>query len=157
MVFVRSLLIVGLSLLPGSSVADEPPGPAPAQSAVANVVPTEGADAAADSPASVAAPSAADAAVATPADKDASGGEEKSKDTTAPDSEVAESELVENKKPAGLSTDKLATLIFGLIGGLGIFLLGMKYMSEGMQAVAGSSLRTMIGLVTSHRLLATLV
>ena len=40
------------------------------------------------------------------------------------------------------------------MGGLGIFLLGMKYMSEGMQAVAGNSLRRMIGAVTNNRLLA---
>jgi len=44
-----------------------------------------------------------------------------------------------------------------LIGGLGIFLLGMKHMSEGMQAIAGNSLRRMIGSVTQNRLLATLV
>ncbi|MCA9178489.1 MAG: Na/Pi cotransporter family protein [Planctomycetales bacterium] len=44
-----------------------------------------------------------------------------------------------------------------IIGGLGLFLLGMKNMSEGMQAVAGSSLRRMIGAVTNHRLLATMV
>jgi phosphate:Na+ symporter len=42
-------------------------------------------------------------------------------------------------------------------GGLGIFLLGMKYMSDGMQAVAGTSLRRMISAVTSNRLLATVV
>ncbi|MCA9035821.1 MAG: Na/Pi cotransporter family protein [Planctomycetaceae bacterium] len=54
-----------------------------------------------------------------------------------------------------MSADNLAKLVFGLIGGLGIFLLGMKYMSEGMQAVAGSSLRRMIGAVTNNRFLAT--
>lgn len=48
----------------------------------------------------------------------------------------------------------LVQLACGLIGGLGVFLLGMKNMSEGMQAVAGSSLRRMIGLVTNNRLLA---
>jgi phosphate:Na+ symporter len=42
-----------------------------------------------------------------------------------------------------------------LVGGLGLFLLGMKNMSEGMQAVAGSSLRRLIGSVTSNRLFAT--
>ena len=41
-----------------------------------------------------------------------------------------------------------------VVGGLGIFLLGMKNMSEGMQAVAGSKLRSLINAVTSHRLLA---
>ncbi len=44
-----------------------------------------------------------------------------------------------------------------LVGGLGIFLLGMKHMSEGMQAVAGSSLRRLIGSVTSNRFLAVIV
>jgi phosphate:Na+ symporter len=41
------------------------------------------------------------------------------------------------------------------IGGLGIFMLGMKYMSEGMQAAAGNSLRRMISAVTNNRLTAT--
>lgn len=48
-------------------------------------------------------------------------------------------------------------LAFQLVGGLGIFLLGMKSMSDGMQAVAGSSLRRLIGAVTNNRLAATLV
>lgn len=51
----------------------------------------------------------------------------------------------------------LSNLIFGIIGGLGIFLLGMKYMSEGMQAVAGAGLRRMIAAVTNNRLMATAV
>ncbi len=42
-------------------------------------------------------------------------------------------------------------ILFKVIGGLGIFLLGMKYMSEGMQAVAGSRLRKMISAVTDNR------
>ena len=51
----------------------------------------------------------------------------------------------------------LTQLVFQLVGGLGIFLLGMKNMSDGMQAVAGSSLRHMIGAVTNHRIAATIV
>ncbi|TWU17741.1 Na+/Pi-cotransporter [Novipirellula galeiformis] len=51
----------------------------------------------------------------------------------------------------------LTELICGLVGGLGIFLLGMKNMSEGMQAVAGSSLRKMIAMVTNNRIFATTV
>ncbi|WP_442511376.1 Na/Pi cotransporter family protein [Novipirellula sp. SH528] len=51
----------------------------------------------------------------------------------------------------------LTELLCGLIGGLGIFLLGMKNMSEGMQAVAGSSLRKMIAAVTNNRFFATIV
>lgn len=53
-----------------------------------------------------------------------------------------------------MDAEALATLVFGLIGGLGIFLLGMKNLSDGMQAVAGSSLRRMIAAVTNNRLLA---
>jgi phosphate:Na+ symporter len=46
------------------------------------------------------------------------------------------------------------TMAMAVVGGLGIFMLGMKYMSEGMQAVAGNSLRRMISLVTNNRFLA---
>lgn len=46
-------------------------------------------------------------------------------------------------------------MIFELAGGLGLFLLGMKNMSEGMQAVAGSGLRRIISAVTNNRLMAT--
>ncbi|HOK65509.1 MAG TPA: Na/Pi cotransporter family protein [Anaerohalosphaeraceae bacterium] len=45
-------------------------------------------------------------------------------------------------------------IIYQVCGGLGIFLLGMKNMSEGMQAVAGERLRKMIGAVTNNRILA---
>ncbi len=58
---------------------------------------------------------------------------------------------------AALNLKVLTQLIFGLIGGLGLFLLGMKNMSEGIQAVAGSGLRRMIGTITNNRYLATFV
>ncbi len=48
--------------------------------------------------------------------------------------------------------DVILKMIFNVIGGLGIFLLGMRYMSEGMQAVAGNRLRKMISLATNNRL-----
>ncbi len=51
----------------------------------------------------------------------------------------------------------LITLACGIVGGLGLFLLGMKNMSDGMQAVAGASLRRLIGIVTHNRLLAMMV
>jgi phosphate:Na+ symporter len=44
-----------------------------------------------------------------------------------------------------------------VIGGLGIFLLGMKQMSEGMQAVAGERMRKLINMVTNNRITACLV
>ena len=37
-------------------------------------------------------------------------------------------------------------------GGLGTFLLGMKHLSEGLQAVSGSGLRKFMSLATTHRL-----
>ena len=56
-----------------------------------------------------------------------------------------------------LDISALAQLVCELVGGLGLFLLGMKNMSEGMQAVAGASLRRMISVVTTNRLAATIV
>lgn len=56
-----------------------------------------------------------------------------------------------------MDTAALFKLICEIVGGLGIFLLGMKHMSDGMQAVAGSSLRRLIGVVTNNRFLATIV
>lgn len=41
-----------------------------------------------------------------------------------------------------------------VIGGLGVFLLGMKNMSEGMQAVAGDRMRALINAVTNNRFMA---
>ncbi len=43
---------------------------------------------------------------------------------------------------------------FKVLGGLAIFLLGMNYMSAGIQAVAGSKLRQLISAVTNNRLMA---
>ena len=48
-------------------------------------------------------------------------------------------------------------MAFQIVGGLGIFLLGMKNMSEGMQAVAGDKLRKLINAVTNNRFLACTV
>ena len=43
-------------------------------------------------------------------------------------------------------------MAWSVVGGLGIFLLGMKNMSEGMQAIAGDRLRKLISSVTSNRI-----
>ena len=48
----------------------------------------------------------------------------------------------------------IAKLLSELVGGLGIFLLGMKFMSDGMQAVAGNSLRRTISIATNNRVFA---
>ena len=56
-----------------------------------------------------------------------------------------------------METEALIRLVCGLVGGLGLFLLGMKNMSDGLQAVAGASLRRLIGAVTGNRFAATAV
>ena len=43
-------------------------------------------------------------------------------------------------------------IFFGIIGGLGLFLFGMKVMSEGLQKIAGKSLRRILGLLTKTTL-----
>lgn len=43
------------------------------------------------------------------------------------------------------------SILFAVIGGLGIFLVGMRFMSEGLQAIAGDRLRRMISAITNNR------
>ena len=47
---------------------------------------------------------------------------------------------------------QLFSILIIVGGGLGTFLLGMKHLSEGLQAVSGSGLRRFMSLATSHRL-----
>ena len=46
------------------------------------------------------------------------------------------------------------TIIYSLLGGLGIFFFGMKFMSDGLQAVAGDVIRKIINSITSNRFMA---
>jgi phosphate:Na+ symporter len=46
------------------------------------------------------------------------------------------------------------TIIYTLLGGLGIFFFGMKFMSDGLQAVAGDVIRKIINSLTSNRIMA---
>ncbi|PZD95393.1 sodium-dependent phosphate transporter [Paenibacillus sambharensis] len=48
-------------------------------------------------------------------------------------------------------------LIFKFVGGLGIFLFGIKYMSEGLQKTAGDKMRNLLATYTSNPLLGVLV
>ena len=50
-----------------------------------------------------------------------------------------------------LNAEFIITMFFNVVAGLGVFLLGMKYMSEGLQTIAGRRLRKMIGAATSNR------
>jgi phosphate:Na+ symporter len=53
-----------------------------------------------------------------------------------------------------MNLDLIPQMAFHLVGGLGIFLLGMKYMQQGLQVIAGDRIRRMINAVTSNRFLA---
>lgn len=48
-------------------------------------------------------------------------------------------------------------VLFRLIGGLGLFLYGMRIMSEGLQKVAGDRMRKILAALTNNRLVGTLV
>lgn len=48
-------------------------------------------------------------------------------------------------------------MIFGTIGGLGLFLFGMGLMSNGLREAAGQKLRNILGSLTRNRILATIV
>lgn len=45
----------------------------------------------------------------------------------------------------------------GVLGGLGLFLIGMKLMGEGLELAAGSKLRTLLEKITSNKFIAMLV
>jgi phosphate:Na+ symporter len=51
-------------------------------------------------------------------------------------------------------TNWVFLLIAGLIGGLGLFLLGMNMMSDGMQNAAGDKMRSVISRITNNRFIA---
>ena len=53
-----------------------------------------------------------------------------------------------------MDAGSITNMIFSVAGGLGIFLLGMKNMSEGMQAIAGDRMRKLINAVTNNRFIA---
>ncbi len=48
-------------------------------------------------------------------------------------------------------------LFFGLLGGLGMFLFGMKIMSEGLQKIAGDKMRKILAVLTNNRVIGALV
>lgn len=48
-------------------------------------------------------------------------------------------------------------VLFSFLGGLGMFLYGMNVMADGLQKSAGSKMKTLMGFLTKHRLMAVLV
>ena len=49
----------------------------------------------------------------------------------------------------------VVSVIFQLFGGLGLFLLGMQFMSEGLQKSSGDSLKKILEKLTTNRLIGT--
>ncbi len=56
-----------------------------------------------------------------------------------------------------MTFELISTMLFKIIGGLTIFLLGMHNLSNGMQAIAGDRLRQLINAVTNNRFMAIAV
>lgn len=52
---------------------------------------------------------------------------------------------------------QIAQCVIFLIGGAGIFLLGLRFLSMGLQTIAGPTLQKLISKVTNHRVLGVLV
>lgn len=48
-------------------------------------------------------------------------------------------------------------IIFGTIGGLGLFLYGMRLMSDGLKSISGERLKRILSMLTKNRLIAVLV
>lgn len=56
-----------------------------------------------------------------------------------------------------MSVQQVIGIIFSLLGGLGLFLFGMKQMSDGLQKISGDSLKRILEKITSNRILGTAV
>lgn len=61
------------------------------------------------------------------------------------------------EKRKGTQNDMDASILLALAGGLGLFLFGMKLMSEGIEKAAGDKLRRILEMFTSNRFLGMLV
>ena len=48
-------------------------------------------------------------------------------------------------------------MVFGLVGGLGLFLFAMGLMSEGLKGIAGQRLKSLLESLTKHRLVAVVI
>ena len=48
-------------------------------------------------------------------------------------------------------------ILFGMVGGLGLFLFGMRLLSDGLKKAAGHKLRSLLELLTKHRVIAVLI
>ena len=53
-----------------------------------------------------------------------------------------------------MGASELTFLIFSVLGGLALFILGMNIMSDGLRTAAGAGLRTVLAKATANRLAA---
>jgi phosphate:Na+ symporter len=75
--------------------------------------------------------------------------------TASPEIDATKEVPEKKEEPKNTVSGKLIqSMIFSLLGGLGIFLLGMRYMSDGLQKIAGNSLKKLIRAVTDNRFMA---
>ncbi len=56
-----------------------------------------------------------------------------------------------------LGAGRCVEILFGLIGGLGLFLFGMRNMSEGLQKAAGERLKRLLEVLTTNRLMGVIM
>lgn len=54
-------------------------------------------------------------------------------------------------------TTQIATMIMGMLGGLGLLLFGMKLLGEGLELVAGPKMRGLIGKLTTNKYMGALL
>ena len=52
--------------------------------------------------------------------------------------------------------NEILKTVFGLLGGLAVFLFGMNMMSEGLQKVAGEKMRYVLSLLTKNAVMGVL-
>ena len=50
-----------------------------------------------------------------------------------------------------------ASMVFSLLGGLGLFLFGIKSMGDGLEQAAGPRMKRLLEVLTRNKLLAVLV
>ncbi|MBN2343680.1 MAG: Na/Pi cotransporter family protein [Deltaproteobacteria bacterium] len=67
------------------------------------------------------------------------------------------SAAVPAKSAAAYTSPDMATMILGLLGGLGIFLLGMEFSEHGLKRAAGSKLKNILSVLTANRFMALIL
>ena len=61
--------------------------------------------------------------------------------------------MYEKEKEENLKMNEKLQIVFGLLGGLAIFLYGMNMMSECLQKAAGEKMKTILALLTKNPIL----